>query len=126
MPVPGDFNCNGKTDLVVFRESSFEWVFRFGANKVKTLKWKPEEIDDEKVYPLTADYDGDGCSDLAYFVLREGLPGKWFILPSGFSEKALKETYPRGHNIVISKSFGREEDLPAQVLLGFHHGRLLR
>jgi len=126
VPVLGDFNCNGKTDVVVFRESSFEWIFRFGSENIKTFRWKPKSLGSQKLYPVTADYDGDGCSDPGYFIPGDNLPGQWLVFPSGFSEKSIEDTAPAGHNVILKKSFGRAEDLPVQVLTGFHHGRIAR
>ncbi len=120
IPMPADFNCNGKTDLALYRPSEGKWLFRFGKNDIREINWQPN-IEGERI-PIVADYDGDGCSDPGFFIKSDSSVGQWIVLPSSFSQKVKKDAVPQGHNFIVSHFFGRREDFPPQVLLRWHQG----
>lgn len=96
VPVPGDFDGDGKTDFSIFHPSDGSWQvlqssngasygFQFGVNTDKTAQ---------------ADYDGDGRTDLAIYRPDQNNLGVWYIRKSGDSS-------------VVIQQFGLPLDLPA-------------
>jgi FG-GAP-like repeat len=101
IPVPGDFDGDGKTDFSIYRPSSGTWwivpsttpnnsiALQFGASCTP-----PNGCD--KVAP--ADYDGDGKTDAAVFRPSNGT---WYFLLSGSG------------NSFYAQQFGLATDIPA-------------
>lgn len=92
VPVPGDFDGDGKTDFSVFRPSSSTWWILKSSDS--TFYSIPFGVNGDKVAP--ADYDGDGRTDAAVF---RSSNGTWYIQQStsGF----------------IAQQFGLASDVPA-------------
>ena len=118
IPIIGDFNCNGKSDISVFNPENNTWSFRYGKENIKKVKWIPQGATGH-LEPLTGDFDGDGCSDMAYFEKRTGVHGKFHALPTSL-EGGSFEVLGKGYNTVISAEFGRVRSEPVQVLLRKH------
>lgn len=63
VPVPGDFDGDGKTDFSIFRPSSNQWwIFKSSDNTYYSIAYGAAG---DK--PAAADYDGDGKTDMAVF-----------------------------------------------------------
>jgi len=67
IPVPGDYNGDGKTELAVFRPSSGLWLIQ-GMPAV-SYGWAGS-------VPVPGDYNGDGKTDIAVFWPPAGI---WFV-----------------------------------------------
>ncbi|HET9954792.1 MAG TPA: VCBS repeat-containing protein, partial [Polyangiaceae bacterium] len=69
VPVPGDYDGNGTTDLAVFRPGSpARWILRDPATggELPGVEWE------SGVIPVPGDYDNDGATDMAVFDPRSG------------------------------------------------------
>jgi len=78
-PVPGDYDGDGKADLMVWRPSTGVWFLRqstdaFDINLYKAYVWG---VSTDNVVP--GDYDGDGKTDIAVYRPSTGV---WQILQS--------------------------------------------
>jgi hypothetical protein len=66
MPVPGDYNGDGRTETAVFQKSAGLWYIRESPFPAAyyTVPWGSPEVDSD-IVPVPADYDGDGITDIA-------------------------------------------------------------
>jgi hypothetical protein len=63
VPVPGDYDGDGKADLAVYRPDVARWVVLGSAGRGLDTWYGADDID----VPVPGDYDGDGKADLAVF-----------------------------------------------------------
>jgi hypothetical protein len=76
VPVSGDYDADGKTDLAVWHGSTGTWdIVRSSDGQYDVQAWGSAAAPYQDV-PVTGDYDGDGKSYLAVF--RRGT-GTWLV-----------------------------------------------
>jgi len=79
VPVPADYDGDGKTDLGIWRPDTGEWWILKSSNDYdqnEPLAFRWGKLGD---VPVQADYDGDGRADLAIFRSTEN---RWYIRES--------------------------------------------
>ncbi len=75
VPVPGDYDGDGKTDLALWRPSTGAWLI-FQSSNGQSPNWQWGIATD---VPVPGDYDGDGKGDLGVW---RPATGNWFIYKS--------------------------------------------
>src|SRR5205823_825805 len=75
VPIPADFDGDGKTDLAVFRPTSDQWLILKSSGGSIIKQFGAPGLD----LPVPGDYDGDGKVDLA---LYRPSTAQWLVLPS--------------------------------------------
>jgi FG-GAP-like repeat len=91
VPVPGDFDGDGKTDFSIFRPSTNTWWVM----KSSDYSYYSVTFGASGDIPASADYDGDGKTDVAVY-----RAGTWYINQSS-------------NNTTIYPQFGLSTDKPA-------------
>jgi len=95
VPVPADYDGDGRADLAVWRPATGEWLVVGSRDGVVTRRqWgAPGDV------PVPADYDGDGRADLSIW---RPSTGEWWVLGSR-------------DGAVTSRQWGAAGDLPVPV-----------
>jgi glucose/arabinose dehydrogenase len=75
IPIRGDFDGDGISDLAVYRPSTAQWFILSSTGGGRGISFGQPNVD----VPLPADFDGDGKTDIAVY---RPPTGEWFILQS--------------------------------------------
>lgn len=110
IPIAADYNCDGTTDLGVYRRSESTWIMRLGENAVHRVRWGI----DPKEEPIVGDFDADGCVDLGFY-FGDGF-FRWALLHSQFGAEA-KDMLPNGLNVMTAYTYGLKDGWPPQLWL---------
>ncbi|MBI1761527.1 MAG: putative Ig domain-containing protein [Acidobacteria bacterium] len=79
VPVPGDYDGDGKSDVAVFRRGTGTWLVKRSSDGQYLVKQWGLGTD----VPVANDYDGDGKTDLAVW---RGTNGTWYIWQSATND----------------------------------------
>ena len=86
----GDFDGDGKSDLVIYRPSDGGWYIRHSSLGYSTTNWAYYQWGVSTDQPLTADFDGDGRTDVAVYRPSDG---GWYIRFSSLGYNATSWFY---------------------------------
>jgi hypothetical protein len=102
IPLPGDYDGDGKADIAIFRPSTGLWAVHHSSDIPDTFVTYGGVGGD---VPVPADYDGDGKTDIA---IHRPSTGGWFVHRSTDS----------GDTIV---TFGIASDVPVALPYATRH-----
>jgi len=88
VPVPADYDADGRTDLAVWRPDTGEWWIARSSNgydQNNALRFRWGKLGD---VPVQSDYDGDRTADYAVFRTTEN---RWYIRESSTGKMSIRD-----------------------------------
>ena len=101
MPVPGDYDGDGKTDFAIWRPSTGTWWIIPSSNPSTAIvrQWGMQGD-----IPVPADYDGDGKTDFAVWRPSNGV---WWIIPSSAPSTLTATQWGTNGDVPVQKPTGQ-------------------
>jgi hypothetical protein len=115
VPVPADFDGDGRTDLGVWRPDSGEWWILKSSNDYdqdQPLVYRWGKLGD---IPVQADYDGDGLTDLAVF---RSMENRWYIHESASGKMSAHAFGIAGMDVLVPADYTGDRKADVAVYRG--------
>lgn len=112
VPVPGDFDGDGLTDLAVWRPDTGQWwILRSssGYDHDRAMVYRWGKLGD---VPVQADYDGDGLADFAVFRSTEN---RWYIRESSTGKTSVHEFGLAGLDVLVPADYNGDRKADVAV-----------
>ena len=102
VPVPADFDGDGRTDIAVWRSATGTWQILPSSKNYEHSAMTVSRWGSAGDVPVQADYDGDAKADLAVFRPSEN---RWYILESKTGETRTENFGIAGTDLLVPTDY---------------------